>query len=154
MKTVLDYVRKPHTTASDHKQSRPGTSVVVTDDSGRVLLIRCHRSGGWRFPGAPREAGESFEETVRREVEDTAEVALGELELLGVCSGPDYFHVGSGDQVFTVTAVYTARMAGRGRAELAFFPLNELPLDILPGERSVLATYVTSLNRQDYSSAA
>ncbi|SDI45188.1 ADP-ribose pyrophosphatase YjhB, NUDIX family [Sinosporangium album] len=152
---MLDYVRQPQTEAVDLTDSLPSASVVVTDQERRILLIRGESDTGWRFPGAFPASGETFEEAVRRELAHDSGVEIGELELLGVCSGPDYFHVSPGGcRVFAVTAVYTARIICRGQADLPFFPLADLPLDIQPAERPVLAAYVTALSRLDISSAA
>jgi mutator protein MutT len=50
---------------------------VVTDDNGQVLLIRrsqsdVQRPGQWDFPGGGVEPGESFLQTVSRELQEEA----------------------------------------------------------------------------------
>lgn len=61
---------------------RGAAGARVTDDDGRVLLIREPRlPETWVMPGGGNEAGESFPETARREVWEEAGV---DCELTGV----------------------------------------------------------------------
>jgi ADP-ribose pyrophosphatase YjhB (NUDIX family) len=51
----------------------PGVGAVVTDDRGRVLLVRRGAEplvGEWNIPGGCVEAGETLETAVRREVRE------------------------------------------------------------------------------------
>ena len=55
------------------------------------------------------DPGESLEETARREVMEEVGLEVDELKLMNVFSGPEqYYQYPNGDQVFNVTAVYTA----------------------------------------------
>ncbi|QLH77878.1 NUDIX hydrolase [Halosimplex rubrum] len=51
-----------------------GAGVWITDDAGRVLLVRNEGDDGWADPGGKREADESFEAAARREVREEAAV--------------------------------------------------------------------------------
>jgi ADP-ribose pyrophosphatase YjhB (NUDIX family) len=127
----------------------PGTSVLVLDDESRLLLIQRADTGDWGLPGGFMELGESFEDTGRREVREETGLEIGDLRLLAVFSGPEFhYRYPHGDEVFNVTAAYTARVVGGSlRCDPAeaddarFFALDRLPADILPPERPILASY-------------
>jgi len=55
---------------------------VVTDDSGRVLLVR--EDGEWLAPGGEVEAGETHEEALVREVREETGVEIGVGDLAAV----------------------------------------------------------------------
>jgi 8-oxo-dGTP diphosphatase len=58
-------------------------SPQVIDDDGRVLVIQRRDNGHWEPPGGVLEIDESFEEGVRREVEEEAGVPVAVDELTG-----------------------------------------------------------------------
>ncbi|WP_299262324.1 NUDIX domain-containing protein [Halorientalis sp.] len=55
---------------------------VVTDDAGRVLLVR--EDGEWLAPGGEVEPGETHEEALVREVEEETGVSVSVGDLLAV----------------------------------------------------------------------
>lgn len=57
---------------------------IVVDDRGRVLVIRRRDNGHWEPPGGVLEIGESFEEGVRREVEEETGLRVAVEQLTGV----------------------------------------------------------------------
>lgn len=66
----------------EHKGPRPSAILVTRDDRGRVLLVRQHGGpfkGSWLLPGGGVEAGESFEDALRREVREETGLALGDV---------------------------------------------------------------------------
>ncbi|MEU3457531.1 NUDIX hydrolase [Micromonospora sp. NPDC006766] len=131
----------------------PGTSVLVLDDIGRVLLIERTGIAGWGLPGGFMEPGESFEDAGRREVLEETGLEIGALTLLGVFSGPEYyFRYPNGDEVHNVTAAYTAPVRSGTLAvdgtELRggrFFAVDELPDDIIGPEKPIVDAYAQRL---------
>jgi 8-oxo-dGTP pyrophosphatase MutT (NUDIX family) len=127
----------------------PGAAVIVLDSSGRVLLMQRADTGGWGLPGGFTEPGESLEETARREVMEEVGLELDELTLMSVFSGPEqYFRYPNGDQVFNVTAVYTAtardwrlREDPSEVAAAQLFSVDDLPADIIAPEVPILEHY-------------
>lgn len=69
------------TTAPTHSVSVAG---IVTDDSGRVLVIQRRDNGHWEAPGGILELGETFEQGVRREVLEETGVHVNVDALTGV----------------------------------------------------------------------
>ncbi|TQM39179.1 NUDIX hydrolase [Pseudonocardia cypriaca] len=57
---------------------------IVVDDRGRVLIIRRRDNGHWEPPGGVLEIGESFEDGVRREVEEETGLPVAVEQLTGV----------------------------------------------------------------------
>jgi len=127
--------------------------VIVTDDDGRILLMRRADTGGWGLPGGFLEPGESLEEAARREVVEEVGLELGELTLVGVFSGQEqYFRYPNGDQVFNVTTVYTAtardwafRLDPAEAAAARLFPRSGLPADLIAPEVPILAEYLRTV---------
>lgn len=66
--------------------SRHSVSVaaVVTDDQGRVLVIKRRDNGAWQLPGGVLELHETIEDGVRREVEEETGVKVEPVRLTGV----------------------------------------------------------------------
>ena len=66
-----------------------GAATVVLDDSSHVLLVK-HNYGelNWELPGGAGEAGESAEETARREMREEVGVELENMRLAGVYWDP------------------------------------------------------------------
>jgi 8-oxo-dGTP pyrophosphatase MutT (NUDIX family) len=145
----MDYVKQLRALVGTRPLILPGTSVIVLDESGRILLMHRADTGDWGLPGGLMDPGESFEATGRREVREETGLELGELRLLGVFSGEEFFYrYPHGDEVFNVTAAYVATGHGTLRCdpeearELRFFARSELPLEILPPERPILRAYL------------
>lgn len=129
----------------------PGTSVVITDSAGRILLLERSDTGGWGLPGGIMELGESFEETGRREVKEETGLVVGDLTLLGLFSGPEYYYrYPNGDEIFNITAAYVARLPRDANITLdtaenstwLFFGLDEIPETVITPERPIIAEYV------------
>jgi 8-oxo-dGTP diphosphatase len=106
-----------------------GAATVVVDDSGRVLLVK-HSYGelNWELPGGGGEAGESAEETARREMREEVGVELLAMRLASV-----YWDPQSEARHF----VFRARTAGTPRVadpseitEVGLFTPDALPRPI------------------------
>ncbi|MFD6290145.1 NUDIX hydrolase [Streptomyces sp. NPDC060205] len=148
---MKDYVAQLRALLGHRPLILPGSSVVVTDERGGVLLLARADTGGWGLPGGLMDPGESFEDTARREVLEETGLVVGELTLLGLFSGgPTYFYrYPNGDQVHNATAAYvTALPPGATvvpdqveNTAAAFFDIDRLPADLIPPERPILDAY-------------
>ncbi|PSM44617.1 DNA mismatch repair protein MutT [Streptomyces dioscori] len=161
---MKDYVAQLRALLGHRPLILPGSSVVVSDEQGKVLLLARADTGGWGLPGGLMDPGESFEDTARREVLEETGLVVGALTLLGLFSGgPTYFYrYPNGDQVHNATAAYvTALPAGAvvvpdqvENTAAAFFDIDRLPADVIPPERPILDAYRdTYRHRQDGSTA-
>jgi 8-oxo-dGTP pyrophosphatase MutT (NUDIX family) len=95
------------------------------------------------------ELGESAEETAQREVYEETGLQVKGLELLNLYSGKNYFvRLQNGDQFYSVTAAYVCRsFEGKARVNLnegidiAFFPLDDLPEQLVGSHRRMIEDY-------------
>ncbi len=112
-----------------------GASAVVVNDKGEILLNLRSDTNTWGVPGGSMELGESFEETVVREMYEEIGITITELKQLNVFSGPQlYFKYPNGDELYSVTALFQAieytgdiRINDDESFELKFFDLDNLP---------------------------
>ncbi|WP_018663235.1 NUDIX hydrolase [Heyndrickxia acidiproducens] len=128
----------------------PGSVVLVLNKEEKLLLQqRIEPRGVWGLPGGLMELGESAEETARREVYEETGLQLKDLELLNLYSGKNYFvRLQNGDEFYSVTAAYVCRsFFGEARVNLdeglniAFFPLDKLPEQLVGSHRRMIEEY-------------
>ncbi|WP_342774207.1 NUDIX hydrolase [Aquibacillus sediminis] len=110
----------------------------VIDQHNRLLLQKRSDNGQWGLPGGFMDLGESVQDTARREVNEETGLKLGELELFGIYSGPQYDKkFTNGDQVSLVQISfickqYNGELVERNDESIQnkFYPLKALPEDI------------------------
>jgi ADP-ribose pyrophosphatase YjhB (NUDIX family) len=90
--------------------------------------------GVWGIPGGLMEIGETFEESVKREVYEETNLHVGNLQLFGLYSGKNAFAAyPNGDKVFSIQIIFSAKIFNgilQGNSEsidLTFFSRDELP---------------------------
>lgn len=112
-----------------------GVAIAVINENGEILLQK-RWDGSWGMPGGLMELGESTEETGRREVLEETGLEIGEMELIAVYSGKEYFQkLPNGDEFYPITIVYFSKeiKAGMLKAdgiesnEVEFFESDKLP---------------------------
>ena len=101
---------------------------VITDDAGRILLVRRGHPPGaglWSVPGGRVEAGESDAEAVVREIREETGLEVRAGTLLGavVREGPGVTY-----DIYDYTAEVTGGdlVAGDDAAAAAWYPLDAL----------------------------
>lgn len=142
----MDYIRELRDLVGTRPLLLPGALVAILDTARRVMLTRRVDTGEWSLPGGHMEPGETIEDTARREVLEETGLVVGELALLGLFSGKDfYYRYPNGDEIYKLTVVFTAEHPGGelelDRTEVAgaeFFALDRLPDDLFDQERRIL----------------
>jgi len=91
---------------------------IIQDHRGRILLQRRSDYGNWGLPGGGMEAGESVEETMRREVLEETGLVVLDSELYGVYSGSRMqYRYPDGNEVVFVMFVFNATADLQGKTE-------------------------------------
>lgn len=132
----------------------PGSVVIIVNDKDEILLQH-RKDGGWGLPGGLMELGESFEETAVREVKEETGLDIDGLTQLHVYSGKDhYLQTPNGDELYAVTAVYTASSVSGELSidedeslDFRYFAANQLPKGTLAGAKRYIRDYLHQRDR-------
>ncbi|UTE74880.1 NUDIX domain-containing protein [Rossellomorea marisflavi] len=128
-------------------------AVVIILNQHKEILLQQRTDDDWGLPGGLLELGESLEAAAIREVKEETGLEVGQLQLLGIHSGEDYyFKLANQDELYSVTAVYEAGDV-RGRMEkdgsesidLKYFSLLNLPLGLTDEYLSYITPYLDRL---------
>ena len=94
----IDYLDDP--AAPPANSIVPSVNVAVTDDSGRLLLIRRTDNGNWALPGGAVDPGESLAEAAVRETEEETGIRCEVNAVVGIYTNPRHvIHYTSNDEV-------------------------------------------------------
>ncbi|MFT3727537.1 MAG: NUDIX domain-containing protein [Terricaulis sp.] len=117
-----------------------GVRVLVTDEAGRILLVRHTYSPGWHFPGGGVEHGENSADAAMRELMEEGGVeTIGPLKLIGFYANHANF---PNDHIALYHAETWRPCAPLDNGEIAergFFAVSELPDGIRAGTRRRIA---------------
>lgn len=111
-----------------------GAAILVVDNQDRLLLMKRTDSGHWGLPGGSTEPGERVEEAAKRETLEETGLQIGDMDLFGVFSGPEfYYKYPNDDEVYNVTIVYHSSdwhgdvIINEEHTEFRWFPRDEIP---------------------------
>ena len=116
-----------------------GSSVIIFNDCGKVLMLHRNDNDSWCFPGGAVELGENVEFSAQREVFEETGLDVTDLKLFGVFSGEKLHYIyPNGDEVYIVdivfiTSTFKGELIVKNESRTGcFFPINELPEEIGP----------------------
>jgi ADP-ribose pyrophosphatase YjhB (NUDIX family) len=110
----IDYLDDPN--APKANSIVPSVNVVVTDDEGRLLLIRRSDNGNWALPGGAVDVGESLSQAAIRETEEESGIRCEITGMVGIYTNPNHvLHYTSNDEVRQEFSVVLTAKAISGR---------------------------------------
>ena len=150
---MSEYVRDLRKLVGNRPLLLVAAGVLVRNAADAILLVRNAQTGQWGIPGGAMELGESLEETARRELYEETSLVAGDLNLLEVRSGPEWFlEYPNGDQAYVVGATFLAgevrgeaRPDGHECSEVRYFPTTALPAELNAYNRRLLDSCLDKL---------
>jgi ADP-ribose pyrophosphatase YjhB (NUDIX family) len=120
----------------------PAVLAVVSDDEGRVCLVRDEKRGQWTLPMGRIEPGESVRDAVAREVREEAGLVVGGVELTGVYTDPatQVFDTPAGPKQYLAHVFRCEWVDGDPEPDGAettavdFFPVGDYPNELEPSD--------------------
>jgi len=82
----IDYYNDPD--APTPNSVVPSASAIVTDEQGRILLVKRRDNTLWALPGGGHDIGETIEQTAVREVKEETGLDVAVTGLTGVYTNP------------------------------------------------------------------
>lgn len=129
-----------------------GAAAIILNKNGQILLQNSSVINRWMLPGGCQELGETFEDTIIREVkeETNLDIYKDDLNLVSIVSGSVRKHKYlNGDVVFNNTVLYEVKkyegnlIATDESKELKFFDLDKIPNNLL--DMDLVKVYLQSL---------
>jgi 8-oxo-dGTP pyrophosphatase MutT (NUDIX family) len=122
---------------------------VMLIQNNQVLLVRHTYIEGWYLPGGGVKRGETLDQAARREAHEETGATLNNLRLLGAYTNFKEWKSDHGilflSNDFTTTSEHDNEIA-----EIRFFPLDDLPADLMPGHRRRLEEYRAGISHPQF----
>ena len=147
-----DYIKTMRDMIGQETLITVGCGAIIEDSLGRILLQKRTDYDIWGIPGGLLEVGETFEETVKREVQEETNLTLNQVELFGVYSGENGFaQYANGDKVFSVQIIFRASdfngilRANNESKDLYFLHKKDLPKNLNKHQAPFIMDWVNNV---------
>jgi 8-oxo-dGTP pyrophosphatase MutT (NUDIX family) len=130
------------------KKVMPGTIGVIFNDKQELLMQLRSDHNLWGLPGGSVEFGESFSQTMIREIEEETGVIVSIVRVIGIYSDPAsyIFEYPDGNSVHGFLVGFEGRPVGfvdrdvSGESlDVGWFALDKLPSNILRNHKRILS---------------
>lgn len=146
---MSDYIQTMRNLIGHQTLLTVGCGAIIEDEKGRILLQQRTDRSEWGIPGGLLELGETFEETVTREVSEETGLTLEDLNLFGIYSGKKGFaEYENGDRVYSVqviffTKTFSGQLSHNGESKrLVFLDKNDLPKQLNPHQAPFIEDWI------------
>lgn len=145
----MDYVKELRKKIGTDTVILNGSVAFILNDAEEVLLQQ-RPDGSWGLPGGLMELGESFQETLIREVKEETNLTVTDYQFVDIVSGKDFFvRLANGDAYYSVTALYhvtnfegTLKSDSQESLQLQYFAMKDVPENMNVRWRQFLNTFI------------
>ena len=127
----------------------PGVRAIILDGRGEVLLQRRIDLACWGLPSGSVELDETALQALKREVREETALEVRQAEPMALYSGPSQrFRYPNGDEIQCFSVAFIVcdwvgepRADGVEGSEVRFWPMDDLPKDLVDIHRETLVDY-------------
>jgi ADP-ribose pyrophosphatase YjhB (NUDIX family) len=150
----IDYLDDPQAPAANSLV--PSVNVAVTDDKGRVLVIRRSDNDNWALPGGAMDCGETIAQAAVRETKEETGIDCEITGLVGIYTNPGHviLYTSDGEVRQECSVVFTAHAVGGDptpsseSSEVRWVPAGELDrFTMQPSMRQRVAHFLEGRDR-------
>ncbi len=142
---ISDYVKDMREKIGHTPMYMPTVGLIICKDD-KVLLQKRTDDGNWAMHGGGMEPGEEFLDSLRREIKEEINIEPINPEIFGIFAGNDLYHeYPNGDKVYIFNHVFICeeyegdiKFNDKEVSEVKWFPINELPNEIIDVDRKIL----------------
>jgi ADP-ribose pyrophosphatase YjhB (NUDIX family) len=148
-----DYIQTMRRMVGHETLLTVGCGAIIEDEYGRILLQHRTDADVWGIPGGVMEIGETFLETLEREVYEETNLKIYHPQLFGLYSGKKGLtQYANGDKVYSIQIIFHVRefegelKRNNESRELRFLHNNELPPNINPHQAPFIYDWVEGVS--------
>jgi ADP-ribose pyrophosphatase YjhB (NUDIX family) len=146
-----DYIKTMRPLIGSRPMLLPGVRALIFNPQGEILLQRRTDMPRWCLPSGSVELNETALDALKREVAEETSLVVVEAEAMGVYSGSTQkFVYLNGDEIQCFSLAFVVRKwQGEPKAdgiegsELRFFPLSQLPDELVPIHKPTIKDYAS-----------